>query len=178
MKTITLSKAFSLLKEKAYAITLGNGILIRHALADLTGEDENLFMYLSWGEDGDAYEFKFCEGDNRTVTVAGSSMLLYDTDAEEDADVTQITLLEKIQLEDYLCRGEGKSIKMSDEYKKWLTEDEIKPGQVWSSCDGAGIKVTIVDCKNDIVKYSWIEKGKTKEHEKSVFNFQVRYYLE
>ena len=67
---------------------------------------------------------------------------------------------------------------MSEQYRKWFKEDEIKPGQVWSSCDGAGIKVTVVECKNNLVKYTWKERGETREHEKTVFNFQVRYYLE
>lgn len=71
---------------------------------------------------------------------------------------------------------EGKSVKMSDEYRKWLKEDEIKPGQVWKSCDGSGHKVQVIGCENGLVKYCWEEKGETKKHSKSVFSFQVRYY--
>ena len=73
---------------------------------------------------------------------------------------------------------EGKSVKMSDEYRKWLKEDEIKPGQVWESCDGSGHKVQVIGCENGLVKYCWEEKGELKKHSKSVFSFQVRYYLE
>ena len=66
--------------------------------------------------------------------------------------------------------------------RNWLTESEIKAGQVWHSCDGAGHKVTIVKCENNSVFYSWIEKGEYKKgelrtHDKSVFSFQVRYFL-
>ena len=61
--------------------------------------------------------------------------------------------------------------------KIWLKEHEIKPGQIWSSCDGSGHKVTIICCENNHVHYSWVEKGELRKHKKSVFAFQVRYYL-
>jgi hypothetical protein len=179
MKTITLEEAFRLLQDKTDAIILGDGTLLYPALANLTGEDENQFMYLSWQDEmGGDYALKFCEGDNRAVTVVGSSMFLYDTDAEEDADHTQINLLRTVQLEEILVKGARKSVKMSDEYKKWLTEDEIKPGQVWKACDGSGHKVQVIACENNSVEYFWKENNRTKKHSKSVFSFQVRYYLE
>jgi hypothetical protein len=65
--------------------------------------------------------------------------------------------------------------------KKFKTIEEIKPNTVWTSCDGAGIEVTVVDTKiglpEDMVHYKWIEKGKEVFHSKSCFSFQVRYYL-
>jgi hypothetical protein len=66
--------------------------------------------------------------------------------------------------------------------RNWLTESDIKSGQVWHSCDGAGHKVTIVNCENNSVEYSWIEQGEYKKgelrtHKKTVFAFQVRYFL-
>ena len=179
MKTITLEEAFKLLQDKAHAVIIGDDLLLHHTLAALTGEDENQFMYLSWmEEDGREYSLKFCEGDNRTVTVIGSSMFLYDTDANEELDHTQISLLETVQIEEYLVKDKRKSVKMSDEYKKWLKEDEIKPGQVWKACDGSGHQVTVIKCEKDTVEYCWKEKDELKKHSKSVFSFQVRYYLE
>ena len=63
--------------------------------------------------------------------------------------------------------------------KTWLNEEEIKEGQIWSSCDGSSHKVTIVKVNNGWVHYSWIERGngELKNHKKTVFAFQVRYYL-
>lgn len=66
--------------------------------------------------------------------------------------------------------------------RNWLKEHEIKEGQVWSSCDGSNHKVTIVNSKDNEVEYSWIEKGEYKKgelrkHKKTVFSFQVRYFL-
>ena len=59
----------------------------------------------------------------------------------------------------------------------WLKENDIKEGQVWSSCDGSSHKVTIVNAIDNQVEYSWIEKGELRKHKKTVFAFQVRYFL-
>jgi hypothetical protein len=65
--------------------------------------------------------------------------------------------------------------------RKWLKENEIKAGQVWTSCSGNST-VTVESCENNQVEYSWIEKGEYKKgelrkHKKTVFSFQVRYFL-
>ena len=64
--------------------------------------------------------------------------------------------------------------------KKFLKAEQIPLNTVWYSCDGAGHKVRVVyvDTENiGWVGYQWEEKGKIKNHEKSVFSFQCRYYL-
>jgi hypothetical protein len=61
--------------------------------------------------------------------------------------------------------------------KTWLKEHQIQEGQVWHSCDGSNHKVTIVKASDNWVEYSWQEKGQLRKHKKTVFAFQVRYYL-
>lgn len=61
--------------------------------------------------------------------------------------------------------------------RTWLTVNDIKEGQIWHSCDGSSHKVTIVNAIDNWVEYSWIEKGETRKHKKTVFAFQVRYFL-
>lgn len=64
--------------------------------------------------------------------------------------------------------------------KKFLKASQIPLDTVWYSCDGAGHKVRVVyvDTENiGWVGYQWEEKGALKNHEKSVFSFQCRYYL-
>jgi len=49
---------------------------------------------------------------------------------------------------------------------------------MWTSTDGAGIKVKVVDTDPEgegWVKYQWEERCKTVTHEKSAWCFQVRY---
>ena len=98
MKTITLKEAYQLLEESS-AVVVDDAVLYP-SLADLSGEAENEFLYLSW-TDSDYHEFslKFSEGDNQTVKVSGSSLFLYDTDANDDSDLTQITILQPQPLE-------------------------------------------------------------------------------
>jgi len=62
--------------------------------------------------------------------------------------------------------------------RKWYKEEEIKEGQIWASCDGSSHKVTIVGCQDNLVEYSWVEKGDLRQHQKTVFAFQVRYFLD
>lgn len=64
--------------------------------------------------------------------------------------------------------------------KQFLKAEQIPVDTIWYSCDGAGHKVRVVyvDTKNiGWVGYQWEEKGKLKNHEKSAFSFQCRYYL-
>lgn len=76
-----------------------------------------------------------------------------------------------------------------DSPKTFVTIEEIEIGSVWHASDGSGHKVTVVlthtieDMKDSLVSennwvtYSWEENGKIKTHKKSLFSFQVRYYL-
>lgn len=62
--------------------------------------------------------------------------------------------------------------------KRLLEASEIVPGDIWFSCDGAGIQVKIesVDVERATVYYSWEEDNRTVHHDKSSFAFQCRYY--
>jgi hypothetical protein len=67
-----------------------------------TGMDHETFG-IQWEDEGEGYNLKFMEGDNQEVRVVGSSMFLYDTDADAGADGeedhTQITILTTKELE-------------------------------------------------------------------------------
>lgn len=90
---IPLQKAFKIL-EDASAVIINDDTLIYPSLSDLTGEDDNRFLYLEWEEEGLEYNLKFNEGDNQEVEIIGSCMFLYDTDSECSAtDHTQLTIL-------------------------------------------------------------------------------------
>jgi hypothetical protein len=98
MKTITLKEAFQIL-EDASAVIVNDYVLVYPALTDLEDSDENEFMYIAWDDEGLGYDLKFCEGDNQEVKISGASMFLYDTDANDDTDHTQITILTTKDLE-------------------------------------------------------------------------------
>lgn len=94
MKTITLEKAFDILEECS-AIVHDN-VVSYPGLADLSGEDDNEFLYMSWENDEHLnYAIRFTEGSNRSIKVSGSSMFLVDHEGDE----TQITILEPKQLD-------------------------------------------------------------------------------
>lgn len=95
MKIITLKEAFEIL-ENCSAIIIDDDVLIYPGLyEELTGEDDNEFMYLSWESEGMEYGIKFNEGLNKAVKVIGSFLFLIDTEGEE----RQITILEPKNLE-------------------------------------------------------------------------------
>ena len=99
MKTIPLEEAYKIL-EDASAIVVDDSVLVYPALEDLEFSDENEFMYLTWTDDeGQEYALKFAEGDNQEVKISGSSLFLFDTDANDDNDDTQITILTTKELE-------------------------------------------------------------------------------
>jgi hypothetical protein len=98
MKTITLKEAYQIL-EDASAVIINDSIVLYPALSDLEDSDENEFMYFTWDDEGLEYSLKFNEGDNQEVKISGSSMFLYDTDANDDNDDTQITILTAKELE-------------------------------------------------------------------------------
>jgi len=98
MKTITLKEAYQILEDSS-AFIINDHVLVYAGFDDLTGSDENEFLYFSWDEEGLEYSLKFCEGDNQEVKISGSSMFLYDTDADGEEDHTQITILTTKNLE-------------------------------------------------------------------------------
>jgi len=98
MKKITLTEAHQIL-EDASAIILDDSVLVYPSLSDLEDDDTNEFLYIEWEDEGEGYNLKFMEGDNQEVRVVGSSMFLYDTDADGEEDHTQITILTTKELE-------------------------------------------------------------------------------
>lgn len=94
MKTIILQQAYSILKNCAGVITEDH-IITYPILSDLTGEDNNQWLYLSWDEDGLEYSRTFLEKENNNVKIAGSSMFLKDNEGEE----IQLTILTVQNLE-------------------------------------------------------------------------------
>jgi hypothetical protein len=97
MKTITLDEAYHIL-ENAAALVINDHVLVYPSLSQLTDDEDNVFLYLSWNNN-DSFQLKFAQGDNPTVQVEGSSMFLYDTNAFlytndiGEHDHTQITVL-------------------------------------------------------------------------------------
>ena len=98
MKTITLKEAHQILQDCA-AVIINDYTLLYPSLDDLKDDESNEFMYLSWEDEGLKYNLKFCEGDNLVVQISGSSMFLYDTDANDETDHTQLTILDSKNLE-------------------------------------------------------------------------------
>jgi hypothetical protein len=98
MKTITLKEAYQIL-EDASAVIINDSTLVYPALSDLEDSEENEFMYFTWDDEGLEYALYFNEGDNQEVKISGSSMFLYDTDADGEEDHTQLTILTTKELE-------------------------------------------------------------------------------
>jgi len=99
MKSIPLQDAHKIL-EDASAVIIDDNVLVYPTLAELEFSDENEFLYITWSdEDGQEYSLHFAEGDNQEVVIEGSSMFLMDTDAEDDTDAIQITILTTKELE-------------------------------------------------------------------------------
>jgi hypothetical protein len=98
MKKITLKEAYNIL-EDASAVIINDDVVLYPSLSDLEDDDTNEFLYFCWDDGGLEYSLKFYEGDNQEVEVVGSSMFLYDTDADGEEDHTQITILTTKELE-------------------------------------------------------------------------------
>ena len=98
MKTITLKEAYQIL-EDASAVIINDSTLVYPSLDMIEGSDENEFLYFTWDDEGLEYSLTFDEGDNQEVKISGSSLFLYDTDANDDDDHTQITILTTKELE-------------------------------------------------------------------------------
>jgi hypothetical protein len=90
MKKITLNHAHILLQNASGIVISDTPDPLLPCYAELDGSDENEFLYITWEDDiGQEYYLKFNEGENREVTISGSSMFLIDNEGEE----VQITLL-------------------------------------------------------------------------------------
>jgi len=98
MKTITLKEAFRIL-EDASAVIINDDAVLYPSLQELEEDDTNEFLYFRWDDGGLEYTLTFNEGDNQEVKIVGSSMFLYDTDADGEEDHTQITILITKELE-------------------------------------------------------------------------------
>ena len=99
MKIITLTQAYHIL-EDASAVVVDDDTLVYPSLDMISGDEDNEFLYLQWESDGGRlFNLKFNEGDNQEVKIVGSSMFLYDTDANGEEDHTQITILTTKELE-------------------------------------------------------------------------------
>lgn len=98
MKTINIELAYKILGD-ASAVIINDSTLVYPSLYELEGSDENEFLYFKWDDEGLEYSLTFNEGDNQEVIISGSSLFLYDTDANDETDYTQITLLSPTQLE-------------------------------------------------------------------------------
>lgn len=90
MKIISLNKAYSLL-ETAIAVIIDDDVLVYPSLSQLTGNEENEFLYLSWDYEHQEYYMVFLEGDNTKVKIEGSDMFLFDHDSEESVKLTLLT---------------------------------------------------------------------------------------
>ena len=99
MKTITLQEACNLI-ENSSALIIDNDIspLIYPSLWNYDDNDEE-FMYLQYEHNFCEYNLKFKASDNQNVKISGSSLFLIDTEAENENDHTQITLLAPMNLE-------------------------------------------------------------------------------
>jgi hypothetical protein len=98
MKTITLKKAYQIL-EDASAVIINDEVVLYPSLDRIKESDENEFLYFTWDDGGLEYALYFNEGDNQEVKISGSSMFLYDTDADGEEDHTQLTILTTKELE-------------------------------------------------------------------------------
>jgi hypothetical protein len=98
MKNITLKEAYQIL-EDASAVIIDNDVVLYPSLSDLEEDDTNEFLFFRWDDGGLEYTLTFEEGDNQEVKIVGSSMFLYDTDADGEEDHTQITILITKELE-------------------------------------------------------------------------------
>jgi len=86
MQDISISEAYAILKV-ATAVEL-EGQLIHPTLYELEGDYRNVFLTLHWQEeyDGEWLDFSvdFEEGDNEKCILDGSTLILVNTDGQEE----------------------------------------------------------------------------------------------
>lgn len=98
MKEITLTKAFALL-EQASAVIINDDVLVYPSLDQITGDENNEWMNLSWENDAQEYSMKFDEGQNNSVfgkspRIENNKLILIDSEGDEVA----LTLLESKEM--------------------------------------------------------------------------------
>lgn len=98
MKRIHLREAYEIL-QNASAVIIDDFALAYPCLADLEGNAENEFLYVTWVDNVEDNYLIFAEGGNVSVRVVGDSLFLYNTDAESDGDFTKVTILHTVNLE-------------------------------------------------------------------------------
>lgn len=81
MKTITLQQAHQIL-ENCSGIITEDHVITYPGLADLTGENDNQWLNVSWTDEGQDYAAICIEENNREIKVIGSSIFLEDQDGE------------------------------------------------------------------------------------------------
>jgi hypothetical protein len=81
-RTIPLKRAFDILLESTAVVIDGN-VLLYPSLDQLTGEDENEFLYVGWEYEGLEYNIRFVEENNREVLVENGTLILKDSDDDE-----------------------------------------------------------------------------------------------
>lgn len=93
MKAITLSEAVTLIENCSAVIVdidEADGLTYPN-IADLTGDDDNEFLYVGWESGGDSYYVKCMEGNNRTVMVNDKNQLEL---IDHEGDPVKLTLLD------------------------------------------------------------------------------------
>ena len=90
---VSLQQAYNII-EQANAVIVADDLLVYPGLSDITGEEDNQFLYCGNGD----YSYKFEEGANQEVDIVGSSMFLTDN----EGDSIKITILSHQEVESEL----------------------------------------------------------------------------
>jgi hypothetical protein len=94
MNKITLAQAYHIL-QTASAVIWGDHFLCYPSLSELTGEDDNEFLFLSINDsEGLEFSARFAEGNNKEACFMGTSLFLQDTEGDE----VQITILSPVDV--------------------------------------------------------------------------------
>lgn len=99
LSRMDLEEAYDLLCDCNAIVVNGTYIMIPK-LNELTEEDENVFMALSWSVKGLTYELYFREGNNIEIPIQNTKMFLLDDKSEDDKDFTEVSLLFEMNLEE------------------------------------------------------------------------------
>lgn len=92
MKTIPLKHAHELI-ENASAVIVNHDALMYAAVDELTGEEDNEFLYVSWTDaDGLGFEIKAREGENQTVKVTDQGDLILVDDGGDEFEMTLLKM--------------------------------------------------------------------------------------
>lgn len=94
-----MKEAYEIL-QTASAVIIDDLALAYPGLADLKGNAENEFLFVTWEDRVEDYFLRFTEGGNVSVRVVGDSLFLYNTEAESDGDFTKVTILRNVNLEE------------------------------------------------------------------------------